>query len=591
MIYCKLTLAHCIFTDNVINNFTIVPQEVKDLPIYQTGCCITIYESVQAATQGYATIFKNVYFGGNRRSSVEEDFDSCFYLQAEDIYYQGPSPKILGTVESTGDDLFQFYLSGFGDLDGFKQNVPVLSWEEKQYEPLEYKVNYQYQPLLPSLVDIDQSFSYLSQNQIDATGNYGFVTIKNCEIEDSYIASSDRFDDSTSVVHIDLNNGGYVLFDHATFTKCKTTSSVVDIINAKGVSIVDCSFSRNVARYSSGLLIADVPKVRVCHSSFEKNFAYNNGALTLYRVSDALVINSKFRKNSGLVGPSAIVMEDTTLSINSTKFLRNNNDVMASIVPKDFTKYEQNETLAEHKLIKGVKFHQNISATLGAYGQSKLSLDNVAFNDNEDESGIGSEFFNLVSYDGYADPTVEISVEYSCTDNKRLNFNYNWSSQLKYDAKKCDLYKKMYDYREYILPANKSHETYDFIKHNSDYQIIKVNSNAVVYDVDKRIDVESSIVFVQPPPKPTPYPAPAPIKEGLAPYKTALISVGSICFVVIVVGVAIIYKYRKKPENRLKKKTPEQKAVMDGLMTKKQEEEGDYMAQVDEPPAINTQDV
>ena len=58
------------------------------------------------------------------------------------------------------------------------------------------------------------------------------------------------------------------------------------------------------------------------------------------------------------------------------------------------------------------------------------------------------------------------------------------------------------------------------------------------------------------------------IVGGLAPYKTVLITLSSICFVVLVVGCSLIYIYRRKPENRLKKKTPEQKSVMDGLINK-----------------------
>jgi hypothetical protein len=561
--------------------------------MYQVAAAVSIIESMQASIVGSATTLKNLYFTGTFFNETYDDYEGYYYLQAFDIYYQGPAPKVIGKIESTGNDMFQYYLSGFGDYSGLLVDAQELSWNDDVQENLAYTVDYQYQPMLPSLVEIDQVFSYVAEKQIDATGKYGFVTIRNCEIEDAYVYGTDHYAEDSAIVHIDLNNGGYVSIDRTTFTKCKTSSSIVEVINTKGISVTDCTFTRNIGRLSSAILLADVPMVRICHTSFEKNYAYVAGALTLLRVEDALVINSKFRKNSGMCGASAIVAEDSKLSINGTQFLRNNNDVMHWIVPKDYQGYEEEELISQGPSSHGIKTHENFSATISVYGnKSVLILGNVAFNDNEEETGIGPQFSSLISYDGYAEESVKIIVEDSCTDNKRYNFNYNWSDNLKYSARKCEL-NRTYDYREKFVPVPERVEVYDFVKNNADYILTKVTKSAILYDLDERVDVISNLTFTKPPPRPTPYPIPPPIKEGLAPYKTVLISVGSICFVVLVVGVALIYKYRKKPENRLKKKTPEQKAVMDGLMEKKNdgEDAGDYMPQVDEPPAIETQEV
>ena len=589
-IYGKTTIANCLFRNNVIVNFANIPSEAMDLPIYQVAAAVTIVESIQVGTKsGYATTLKNLYFdGSNHSQDFDDDFSSYFYIQAYDVFYQGNALKVVGSIISTGEDMFQYYITGLGDYENFYIEAEELPWSEDVQENLAYVVDYQYQPTLPSLVDISQAFSYLGETRIKATGKYGFVTIKNCEFEDSYVLGNGSFNENTSVIHIDLNNGGYVSVDHTSFSKCKTYFAVLEVINAKGISVVDCSFTRNIAALTSAILIADVPKVRICHTSFEKNYAFLAGALTLCRVDDALIINSKFRKNSGMSGSSAIVIENSTVSINGTQFVRNSNDVMHSIVSKNNVLMEENETILLPATSHGIKIHNIFSSTLSAYGKSSITLGNVAFNDNEEESGLGPQFSNLTSYDGYAEESVKIAVEDSCTDNKRMNFNYNWSTNLKYNARKCDL-NKVYDYREYFVPTTKTYTTTDFEKNNAVYVLKEVQKTAVIYEVENRIDSVTNLTRAIPPPRPTAYPVPPAIKEGLAPYKTVLITVGSICFVVLVIGVALIYKYRKKPENRLKKKTPEQKAVMDGLINKN--EDSEYQSQIDEPPSIETQQV
>ena len=71
----------------------------------------------------------------------------------------------------------------------------------------------------------------------------------------------------------------------------------------------------------------------------------------------------------------------------------------------------------------------------------------TAFTYNNEESIIESEFIKLLAYDGYADPTVSVSVESSFTDNKKFSFNYNWSVNMRYDARRCDV-SKVFNHRE-----------------------------------------------------------------------------------------------------------------------------------------------
>ncbi len=161
-----------------------------------------------------------------------------------------------------------------------------------------------------------------------------------------------------------------------------------------------------------------------------------------------MIINSKFRKNTGFSGSSSIVAVNTSLKITGTLFTRNIYDVEKTTLPKDYAfDPDDDNILRDHYQYPFIKFNENISATLSAYNYSRITLENVAFTDNDEESRIESEFIKLLAYDGYADPTVSVSVESSCTDNKKFSFNYNWSVNMRYDARRCDV-SKVFNHRE-----------------------------------------------------------------------------------------------------------------------------------------------
>ena len=271
-----------------------------------------------------------------------------------------------------------------------------------------------------------------------------------------------------------------------------------------------------------------------------------------------MIINSKFRKNAGFSGSSSIVAVNTSLKITGTLFTRNIYDVEKTTLPKDYAfDPDDDNILRDHYQYPFIKFNENISATLSAYNYSRITLENVAFTDNDEESRIESEFIKLLAYDGYADPTVSVSVESSCTDNKKFSFNYNWSVNMRYDARRCDV-SKVFNHREIFKPKGGVVELYDF---NEDYKIVKKRVGYMY--IHNHFEEAEAILVKEGENVPR-----HNIVGGLAPYKTVLITLSSICFVVLVVGCSLIYIYRRKPENRLKKKTPEQKSVMDGLINK-----------------------
>ena len=579
-LYNHIIISQCLFQKNMVLQLNTVPEVVKQLPFYQAASAITVIESDDVVSDKQATTFKNLYF--NENSPLEDITNGYVYIQAIDIFYQGPNPKVIGTIESTGKDDFQICYSSYGDMSSFRLGVEKLSWTGELLEPLNYTVNYKYQPFLPSIRGMYLS-SYAVDPPINASAPFSYVSIESCNFENSFVQSSYTDDDTTSFIHIDLKNKGYVSLLSTTFTNNKVTSSLVEVLHTKGVSVVDCEFSRNTAKYTSGLLLVDAGTIRICHTEFEKNNAYTHAACAIYNSSDALIINCKFRKNAGFIGTSSLIVEGTTLKLNGTIFTRNVIDVEESSLPKDYIAFNHSLLVYPHKAIPGITYYDTISATFSAYKNSKISMNNVVFSDNEDESGLDSPLFNLTGFDGYADDTVTFDVYWACTDTKRFNFNYNWSSNLVFDYRNCDLLKQ-YDYREIITP-NLDNEEKVFIleKQGSNYVAKEKTVKGIIYSPNGDTNMTSDIKRVMPPPAPTPIPAEV-LSEGLAPYKTILISVSAVCFVVCIVGSALIYKYRKKPENRLKKKTPEQKAVMDGLISNK---EG-YGAQVDvdEPPTL-----
>ena len=580
-LYNHIIIAQCLFQQNMVLQLeSNIPDTVKQLPFYQAASAVTIIESTTVVTDKQATTFKNLYFNAN--SPLLDIYTSYIYIQAIDFFYQGPNPKIIGTIESTGNDDFQICSSSYMDQSLFKLGVEKLSWSSEVLEPLNFTVDYKYQPFLPSVRGMSIS-SYAIDPPIYASAPYSYISIENCNFENSYVQSSYGDDDTTSFIHIDLKNKGYVSLLSTTFTNNKVTSSLVEVLHTKGISIVDCEFSRNTAKYTSGLLLVDAGTIRLCHTEFEKNNAYTHAACAIYNSSDALIINCKFRKNAGFIGTSSLIVEGTNLKLNGTIFTRNVIDVEESSLPKDYIAYNHSLLIYPHKAIPGITYFDTISATFSAYKKSHISMNNVVFSDNEDESGLDSPLFNLTGYDGYADDSVTFDVTWACTDTKRFNFNYNWSSNLVFDYRNCDLLKQ-YDYREIIVPNTENEETvYVLEKQGSGYVTKETTVKGIIYSPSGDINMTTDLKRVIPPPAPTPIPAEI-VSEGLAPYKTILISVGAVCFVVCVVGCVLIYKYRKKPENRLKKKTPEQKAVMDGLMNNK---EG-YGAQddIDEPPTV-----
>jgi hypothetical protein len=534
---------HILFSRNSITPVSNVPNPVLSISNHLLAMVATIISPTDVDSVRYPVNVNNLFF--ENTAAIPEGNDH-FVFMAKELVIDTPKIGYDGIIETTSTEENSFHLgSSYEFIFTGRKNVAFNHVVPEPFIPV---IDYGIQPLLPEIRQKKISYTYSLTSIVNVNAPLAFITIDGCTFEDATIINSEK-EDETSFIHIDMNFGGSVSISNSIFEDNTVSSSLMDIINAKHCSISECTFSFNTAKHSAGALIVNTEAVRICGNLFEKNNAIVHGAVALYNVSDALFIQNVFKKNTGFFGCSSLIIHDSNVRINDTVFLKNNLDFKCDNLEEGYFYINESKFIMDHAAIPGVTTPRKIAIAVSAYGQSTLTLQNVAFSDSENEAEVlNSTYINLTAIDGYAEPSVRITGSATCTDTTNLAFVGEWNVPFVDDE--CDI-SPYFRHIESYAPVYTKIIRYSIKKVGERYQIQPYDIMGVTYDPISRADCPVSIDEYIPfePDYPEPEKPKAQIEKSSNTAMTIIILF--ICFTIIILVCTAIYFCRQPPEDRL----------------------------------------